>query len=66
MGRGRTLLYGVDVLPSCNEFGAYGYAAGGFHFVAGQHPNLDAGVAEEFERGLDVFLELVLDAGHAE
>ena len=57
---------GVDVLGAGDEFGGDGDAARGFDFVAREHPDFDAGVAEEFEGGFDGFLEPVFDAGHAE
>ncbi len=53
----------MDVLGAGDESGGDGDAAGGFDFVAGEHPDLDASVAEELERGFDVFLEFVFDAG---
>ncbi len=56
----------VDVLAARDQLGADGHAARRLDLVARQHPDLDAGVAEELERGLDVLLELVLDARDAE
>ncbi len=63
VARGGEIGNGVDVLGAGDESGGDGDAAGGFDFVAGEHPDLDASVAEELERGLDVFLEFVFDAG---
>lgn len=60
------LLEDVEALGARHQTGALGNAGGGFQFVAGQHPDLDAGVAEEFQRGSHVVLELVFDAGDAE
>ena len=57
---------GVDVVGAGDEFGGDGDAARGFDFVACEHPDFDAGVAEQFEGGLDVFLEFVFNAGDAE
>ena len=57
---------GVDVLAAGDEFRRDGDAAGRLDLVAREHPDFDAGVAEELERGLDVCLELVLDARDAE
>ena len=56
----------MDVLCSGNQFGRDGDAARRFHLVAREHPDLDAGVAEEFEGWLHVFLEFVFDSSDAE
>ena len=56
----------MNVLGAGDEFSGDGDAAGGFDFVTCEHPDFDAGVAEELEGGLDGFLEAVFDSGHAE
>ena len=47
---------GVDVLRSGDEFGGDGDAARRFDFVAREHPDLDAGIAEELQGRFYVFL----------
>ncbi|KAI6763055.1 hypothetical protein HG530_009035 [Fusarium avenaceum] len=55
---------GVDVLATSHKLGADGDTSRSLHLVASQHPNLDASVAKQLQRGLDIFLEFVLYTSH--
>lgn len=56
----------MDVLGAGDESGGDSDAAGGLDFITCEHPDFNTGVAEEFERGFDIFLEFVFDAGDPE
>lgn len=46
--------------------GALGDASGRLQFISGQHPNLDAGISEDFQSVSNIILKLILHTGHGE
>ena len=56
----------VDMLGARDELGGDGDTACRFDLVACEHPDLDAGVAEELKRWFHIPLQLVFDAGDAQ
>ena len=61
-GEKRELSNSLNMLRAGDKLGGDSNTPGGFDFVTRQHPDFDASVTEELERGLDVLLEFIFDA----